>query len=77
MLTVKPVYKLLNVSDDRKWTTNTHVTPFSLTLKASLTISMVLEDLVLLLHLFTRPPIFLSTRPYSFLPVQMTGGVST
>ena len=28
MLTVKPVYKLLNVSDDLKWTTNTHVTPF-------------------------------------------------
>ena len=22
MLTVKPVYKLLNVSDDQKWTTN-------------------------------------------------------
>ena len=28
MLIVKPVYKLLNVSDDLKWTTNTHVTPF-------------------------------------------------
>ena len=28
MLTVKPVYKLVNVSDDLKWTTNTHVTPF-------------------------------------------------
>ena len=27
MLTVKPVYELLNVSDDLKWTTNTHVTP--------------------------------------------------
>ena len=24
MLTVKPVYKLLNVSDDLTWTTNTH-----------------------------------------------------
>ena len=34
MLTVKPVYTLLNVSDDLKWTTNTHVTPFSLTFKA-------------------------------------------
>ena len=34
MLTVKPVYKLLNVSDDLKWTTNTHVTPFSLTFEA-------------------------------------------
>ena len=26
--------KLLNVSDGLKWTTNTHVTPFSLTFKA-------------------------------------------
>ena len=34
MLTIKPVYKLLNVSDDLKWTTNTHVTQFSLTFKA-------------------------------------------
>ena len=34
MLTVKPVYKLLNVSDVLKWTTNTHVTQFSLTFKA-------------------------------------------
>ena len=25
VLTVKPVYKLLNVSDDLKWTTNTHL----------------------------------------------------
>ena len=33
MLIVKPVYKLLNVSDDLKWNTNTHVTPFSLTFK--------------------------------------------
>ena len=34
MLTVKSVYKLLSVSDDLKWTTNTHVTPFTLTSKA-------------------------------------------
>ena len=34
MLTVNPVYKLLNVSDVLKWTTNTHVTPFSLTVMA-------------------------------------------
>ena len=35
MLTVKPVYKLLNVSEDLKWTTKiTHVTPFSLTFKS-------------------------------------------
>ena len=31
---VKQVYKLLNVSDDLKWTTNRHVTPFSLAFKA-------------------------------------------
>ena len=31
MLTIKPVYKLSNVPDDLKWTTNTHVT---LTIKA-------------------------------------------
>ena len=29
MLTVKPVYKLLNVSDDLKWTTNTCDTIFT------------------------------------------------
>ena len=34
MLTVKSVYKLLNVFDDLKWTTNTYVTPFSLTFNA-------------------------------------------
>ena len=44
MLTVMPGYKLLNVSDDLKWTTNTHVTPFSLTFNAKLTISIVLRD---------------------------------
>ena len=77
MLTVKPVYKLLNVSDALKWTTNTHVTQFVLTFKAELTISVVLEDLfVLLLHFLPghHPSTHISTRPYSFLPVQMTGG---
>ena len=34
MLTVKLVYKLSNVSDDLKWATNTHMTPFTLTFKA-------------------------------------------
>ena len=47
------------MSDDLKWTANTHVIPFTLTSKAKLTISMVLEDLVLLLNFFTRPLIFL------------------
>jgi len=31
MLTVKPVHKLSNVSDDLKWTTNIHMTPFTIT----------------------------------------------
>ena len=30
MVTVKPVYKLKNVSDDVKWTIDRHVTPFTL-----------------------------------------------
>ena len=59
MITVKLVDKLSNVSDDLKWATNTHVTPFTLTFKAYLTIYMVLEDLFLLLNFFTCPPIFL------------------
>ena len=33
MLTVKLVYKRLNVPDDLKWATNTHMTPFRLTFK--------------------------------------------
>ena len=75
ILIVKPVYKLLNVSDDLKWTTNTHVTPFSLTFKAYLTISMVLDEFLfvfLLLQFFTH----IFTRPYSFLPILMMGGGS-
>ena len=63
MLTVKLVYKLSDMSDDMKWVTNTHMTPFTLTFNAYLTISMVLEDPFLLFHFFypstTRPPIFL------------------
>ena len=56
------------MSDDLKWTTNTHLTLFSLDFKAILTISMVLEDLLLVLHFLTRPPyfypsIFIFTRP--------------
>ena len=39
-------------------------------------ISMVLEDLFFVPSFFTRPQpvLHISTRPYSFLPVQMTGG---
>ena len=57
MLTIKPVYKLKNVSDDLKWTTNTHLsdaTPFTLISKASLTIYTVWENLFLLLHFFLQ-----------------------
>ena len=43
MLTVKPIYKRSN--DDQKWATKKHETPFALTFKAKLTISIVLEDL--------------------------------
>ena len=51
MLSVKLlnlVFKLSNVADDLKWTSSTHVTPFTLTFKFQ-GISMVLEDLVLFL----------------------------
>ena len=44
MLSVKPVYKPKQFSDDLKWTTRIHVTPFTLISKAQVTISMVLED---------------------------------
>ena len=33
-VTVKPVYKVKHLCDDLKWTTNTHVSPFTLTSKA-------------------------------------------
>ena len=71
MLTVKPVYKLFNVSDDLKWTTNTHVTPFSPTFKVPrITNNSYGFGRLFAPSFFIRPPIF--------LPVQMTGGrVST
>ena len=67
MLTMKLVYKLSDVPDDLKWATNTHVTPFTLTFKAQLTISMVLEDLFwslifLPVHPYFFPSIFVFTR---------------
>ena len=64
MFTVNPVYKLSNVSDDLKWTTNTHVKLFTFTFKA---ISMVLEDFFA--PSFFYPSTHISTRPYSFLRV--------
>ena len=51
MLTVKPVYKLSNVFDNLKWTTNTHVTPFTPTSKA-----FIRPPIFLPVHIdFTRP----------------------
>ena len=70
MLTVKPVYKLLNVSDDLKWTTNTRDTIF--THFQGITSNIYVFGRPFLLHLSTN----ISTRPYSLLPVQMTGGRS-
>ena len=61
----------LNVSGDMKWTTNTHVTPFTFTFEAQLTISMVLEDFLLLN--FCNLPVFLPVQN-GVLPIQMTGG---
>ena len=45
MWTVKPVYKLKNVSDDLKWTTNTHVTLLHSLLWHNWQYLLVLEDL--------------------------------
>ena len=86
MLTVELVYKLSNVPDDLKWTKNTHMTPFTLTFKEGITNDIYGFGRLFLLLLLRPPPVHLyfypsthiSTRPYSFLPDQMTGGrVST
>ena len=61
MLTVKPVYKLLNVSDDLKWTTK-HVTIFTR-----------FQGKTLFAPSFFYPSTHVSTRPYSFIPFQWTG----
>ena len=59
MLTVKPVYKLSNVFDDLKWATNKHTYDTIYTHFQG--ISMVLEDLFLLLRFFYQSThIFLS-----------------
>ena len=52
MLTVKLVYKLLNVSDDLKWATNTHMIPFTL----------APSFLFLSTHIFTRPYSFVTVQ---------------
>ena len=83
MLTVKLVYKLSNVPDDLKWAKNTHMTQFTLSFKEGITNDIYgFRRLFLLrpppIHPYFYPSIYISTRPYSFLPDQMTGGrVST
>ena len=70
MLTVKPVDKLLNVFYDLKWAT--YMTPFTLTFKAYITISMVLDDvffcflllIFLPVHPYFYPSIFVFTSPH-------------
>ena len=83
MLTVKPVYKLSNVSDDLKWTTNTRDTIFTHFEGISNNIYGFGRPFILfflLFHFFTHPP---PIHPYFYpfifvLPIQMTGGrVST
>ena len=76
MLTVKLVHKLSNVPDDLKHTFDTIYTHFQ-----GITNNIyAFGRPVLLLHFLpVHPPsTHVSTRPYSFLPVQITGGwVST
>ena len=70
MLTVMPVYKLLNVPDDLNWATNTHDTIY--THFQGITNNIYgFRRPFLLLHFYPSTPIF--ARPYSFLPVQVTG----
>ena len=57
MLTVKLVYKLLNVPDDLKWATNTHMTPFTHFQGIANNIyDFGRPFFSLLLNYFTRPP---------------------
>ena len=71
MFTVKPVYKLLTVSDDLKWTTNTCDTIF--THFQGITNNVYgFGRSYLLLHFL--PVHHISTCSYSLLSVQMTGG---
>ena len=76
MLTGKPVYKLLKVSDDLKWTTNTRDTIF--THLQGITNNIYGFGKPFFAPSFFYPSTHISTRPYSFLPIQMMGGrVST
>ena len=74
MLTVKLICKLSNMPDDLKWATNTHYTIYCHFQDTTNNMHGFGRNL-LPLHFFTRPPI-ITTRPYSFLPVQMTGVIT-
>ena len=75
MLTIKPVYKLSNVSDDLKWATNSHVTPFTITNNIYGFGRPFLRLHFLPVH---HPSTHIFARPYSFFPVHVMGGqVST
>ena len=64
MLTVKLVYELSSVSDDLKWATNTHMTPFTLTFNIygfgrPFFCSLIFYPV----HPYFCPSIFIFTRP--------------
>ena len=68
MLTVKPVYKLLNVSDDLKWTSYKHTCDTIFTHFQGLTNNIYGFGRLFAPSFFTRPPyfylsIFVFTRP--------------
>ena len=71
MLTVKTVYKLLNVSDDLKWTTNTRDTIF--THFQGITNNIYGFGRPFFAPSFFYPPTHISTHPYSLTNDRWTG----
>ena len=76
MLTVKLVYELSDVPDHLKWATNTYDTIYTHFQGITNNIYGLEFFFFCSLIFFTRlqPVLHISTRPYSFLPFQMTGG---
>ena len=68
MLTVKAVYKLSNVPDDLKWTTNTHDTIYTHSQGTTNNIYGFGRSFLLLPSFTRQPPVhsYISTGPYSF-----------
>ena len=76
MLTAKPVYKHKSVFYDLKWATNTHDTIY--THFQGIYNNIYGFERPFFASSFCYPCTHISARPYSFLPVQMTGAqVST